>query len=56
MFKRVNRGRAVDRMVRHRVVLEGHPPNLFVCVKTILEYYSTFFPVKVLDAAIFPYI
>ena len=49
----MNRGRAVDRTVRHRVALEGHPPNLFVCVKTILEYYSTFFPVKVLDAAIF---
>ena len=38
MCKRVNRGRAVDRTVRHRVALEGHPPNLFVCVKTILEY------------------
>ena len=39
----MNRGRAVDRMVRHPVALEGHPPNLFVGVKTILEYYSTFF-------------
>ena len=48
--------RAVDRTVRHRVALEGHPPNLFVCVKTIPEYYSTFFPGKVLDATIFPYI
>ena len=53
MCKRVNRGRAVDQTVRHRVALEGHPPNLFVCVKTILEYYSTFFPGKVLGAAIF---
>ena len=42
----MNRGRAVDQTVRHRVALEGHPPNLFVCVKTILKYYSTFFPGK----------
>ena len=48
--------RAVDRRVRHRVALDGHPLNLFVCVKTIPEYYSTFFPGKVLDATIFPYI
>ena len=27
-----------------------------MCVKTILEYYSTFFPGKVLEDAIFPYI
>ena len=51
-----DRGRVVDRTVRHRVALEGHPLNLFVCVKTIPEYYSTFFPGKVLDATIFPYI
>ena len=49
----MNRGCAVDQTVRHRVALEGHPPNLFVCVKTIPKYYSTFFPGKVLDATIF---
>ena len=42
MCKHVNRGRTIDRTVRHPVVLEGHPLNLFVCVKTIPEYYSTF--------------
>ena len=49
----MNRGRAVDRTVRHRVALEGHPPNLFVCVKKIPEYYSTFFQEKSLTLQYF---
>ena len=49
----MNRACAVDRTVRRRVALEGHPPNLFVCVKTIPEYYSTFFLEKFLTLQYF---
>ena len=39
----MHHSRVVDQTVHHGVALEGHPPNLCVCVKTIPEYHATLF-------------